>query len=574
MSNTEQEESSGSSDDEFFEDQQQDLTTFPSEIYNISSLELVTSSTPSVSPNISPNSLPKVGHVKAFSSIFQNLETENSSISNRTSIKLESKMSKTPRIRRAYNKFQTIINTELDELQKALDENETKAIKDRSVTIKTHRNTLEKDLARLEEEEVEATEEEDLDDIKLEMKTLIAKMSVNISKTKDHLDASSKSTAIAGKITRVDIPTFHGDYLKYKHYKSKFKTLTSTYDEISQRVFLVDHSLKGEAYSYVEDLIVHGGTLKTIWEQLDGHYGNENHIIDATISAFFQQEKPNKDINKFEEYYIQCKNRAANLIALGHSPEELLAAYFMLQIPGEYRSEIERRLSNTKADRTAESKYNFTNLTPLVEDFTRIMKMANNDQNKTTNVMLGMTNNTQIQQGNTINIPEDLTTYNQTSGYTVNSQANSNNNISTLIGQTQTQQNQYQNQNQYIPQYQNQQSRGRGYNGARGYGYYNRNNSYRGSYNGYNNNISNRANCQLCGKLHYLMYCTEYRHGPEMRKKLKEINRCDVCLVTADNHGSECQKANFPCKTCYSKDHETITCDGNTHPGSWIINKK
>ena len=69
------------------------------------------------------------------------------------------------------------------------------------------------------------------------------------------------------------------------------------------------------------------------------------------------------------------------------------------------------------------------------------------------------------------------------------------------------------------------------------------------------------------------MYCTEHRHGPEMRKKLKEINRCDVCLVTADNHSSECQKANFPCKTCYSRDHETITCDGNTHPGSWIINK-
>ena len=70
------------------------------------------------------------------------------------------------------------------------------------------------------------------------------------------------------------------------------------------------------------------------------------------------------------------------------------------------------------------------------------------------------------------------------------------------------------------------------------------------------------------------MYCTEYRHGPEMRTKLKEINRCDVCLALADKHGTECQKASFPCKTCYSQDHETITCDGNIHPGSWIINNK
>ena len=77
MSNSEQTRSAESSDEDYFEDPQQDLSIFPSELYNISSLELITSSTPSVSPNISPTSLPKQGHVKAFSSLFQNLETEN-----------------------------------------------------------------------------------------------------------------------------------------------------------------------------------------------------------------------------------------------------------------------------------------------------------------------------------------------------------------------------------------------------------------------------------------------------------------------------------------------------------------
>ena len=108
------------------------------------------------------------------------------------------------------------------------------------------------------EEEVEEDDEEALDNVKLEMKQLLADMAVNLMKSKEYIENSTITpTAIAGKITRVDIPTFHGDYLKYKHYKSKFKTLTSTYDEISQRVFLVDQSLKGEAYNYVEDLIVH-----------------------------------------------------------------------------------------------------------------------------------------------------------------------------------------------------------------------------------------------------------------------------------------------------------------------------
>ena len=256
----------------------------------------------------------------------------------------------------------------------------------------------------------------------------------------------------------------------------------------------------------------------------------------------------------------------------------------MLQIPGEYRSEIERRLSNTKANRAVETKYNFKNLTPLVEDFTRIMKMSNNNKTATTNTMLGSINNVQVQQGSNSNNSEDPINYNQTSGYMVNDLTNYNNNVPTFVGQIQTQQNQnYQSQNQNIPQNQNdqnilqnqnQQFRGRGYNGTRGYGYYNRNKSYRGSYINSSININNRANCQLCGKLHYLMYCTEYRHGPEMRAKLKEINRCDVCLMIADNHGTECQKASYQCKTCYSKDHETITCDGSTHPGSWIINRK
>ena len=287
------------SEEEYFEDLQQNLSTFPTEIYNISSLELIESSTPSVSPNISPSSIPKPGTVKTYLSLFEDLDTDNSSISSRTrNVNSRRKMGKIQRHQRAFRKYSELIDKELQDLRTALDENKIKETKEQTTKLKQHKMTLEKDLAALADEEVEESEEEPLDNIKLDMKTFLAKLSVEIMNAKEYLETSSK-TAIAGKISSVDIPTFDGDYLKYKHYKLKFKTLTSTYDETSQRVFLVDKSLKGEAYKYVEDLIVHGGSLKAIWEQLDAHYGNEHHVIDATISAFFQQEKPSKDINKF-----------------------------------------------------------------------------------------------------------------------------------------------------------------------------------------------------------------------------------------------------------------------------------
>ena len=124
----------------------------------------------------------------------------------------------------------------------------------------------------------------------------------------------------------------------------------------------------------MKSLIDLGGTLEALWKQLDNHFGNKHYIIDAVTKAYFELESPEEDINKFEKFYIQSKNRGANLLGIDHSPEELLAAYFMIKIPNTYRSEIEQRLSNTKADRVDETKYTFDDLNPLVEEFIRIKK--------------------------------------------------------------------------------------------------------------------------------------------------------------------------------------------------------
>ena len=108
--------------------------------------------------------------------------------------------------------------------------------------------------------------------------------------------------------------------------------------------------------------------------------------------------------------------------------------------------------------------------------------------------------------------------------------------------------------------------RGRGYD----YGNYNRGQMARPQYMSWN---GVRTVCQVCDKFHLMVYCEEFKHGPEMREKLKELNRCDACLVKKEQHGEKCFEIRFPCRYCKSKEHETITCDGKNHPGSWLKNR-
>ena len=77
--------------------------------------------------------------------------------------------------------------------------------------------------------------------------------------------------------------------------------------------------------------------------------------------------------------------------------------------------------------------------------------------------------------------------------------------------------------------------------------------------------------CIICGKGDHTMgNCETYKKGPEMRKKLQEMGRCDQCLQLATKHKAECRVLSGSCKTCGDNTHFHITCDGNKHPGSWL----
>ena len=77
--------------------------------------------------------------------------------------------------------------------------------------------------------------------------------------------------------------------------------------------------------------------------------------------------------------------------------------------------------------------------------------------------------------------------------------------------------------------------------------------------------------CHICGKVgHTMGFCRTYKKGPEMRKMLQQLSRCDQCLQLSKDHLNKCRTLSSPCKTCGDSTHFSITCDGNQHPGSWI----
>ena len=121
-------------------------------------------------------------------------------------------------------------------------------------------------------------------------------------------------------------------------------------------------------------------------------------------------------------------------------------------------------------------------------------------------------------------------------------------------------------------------NRGRGYNPrypytqGRGYDNYGYGNfRSRGYPRGPNRNQMNNyyPPCKICGDpQHWYKLCQSKPNGKEMRDHLKSLNLCDACITHKDMHDIKCVEIRYACRHCRSYEHETITCDGNSHPGS------
>ena len=221
-----------------------------------------------------------------------------------------------------------------------------------------------------------------------------------------------------------------------------------------------------------------------------------------------------------------------NVIGLELTTEELLVAYYLLQLPGEIRSRIELSLRDKK-----KSKFKFSDITPAIDEVCRTEEFGKYDAPILESLDTDI-NSCTVAAGQ----PYKAKPY---------ASANSNMSGSGTIPK-------YQDQNYSVD------GRGRGY-GSRGYGARGR---------GRGGGRKNDAYCLICQREgHKANQCKAYTAGPEMRKRLQDLDICDACLTPKHQHPNECRIDNY-CHKCGSRSHRPNTCGGESdkHPGSWIHN--
>ena len=389
---------------------------------------------------------------------------------------------------------------------------------------------------------------------------------------------------------RIPIPSFYGVFGKYVAWKASFLTLTKSLGKDSKKIRLVE-ACKGEAAERIQHAVTGGQDFDTIWKNLDDYYGNPKNLADATISGLFNLKLQSQDIKEVVKHFNAYRGQATTVLTLGHNAEQLLVAYYLLQLPMDIRAKVEGALVDKK-----KSKLSFEDVAPAIDEVGRFNTTQLADEGQVLGATAGIEDvtaapgllkhqNDQKQQKGNQNYKNKG--YNK-KGRGGHRQYNHNQNQNQVQNQNNFAQNQNnygqnqigQNQNYNYAQNQNNYGQGQNYNNQNNYGHgqnYNQNN-----YGHYQNTSRNQGQyqnnqfCFICGsQAHPWYFCNSYTHGPEMRKRLKSQGRCEACCMRGDRHDPKQCLIKYNCVKCDGK-HQTITCGGanDTHPGSNILEKK
>ena len=232
------------------------LLDFPSEAYNIASS--IASSTPIGTPTASPkNSKVKI--------LVEKLEEGGTNSGKIKVVKEKAKMGRIARYKLMVERTKKDANEILEEAERMKNETDQKKIKEMIADLKAIKTNTEKDMMEIKQETPEESEIAEYVDLEWKLKEIVVGSTAAILKLKDICEEIKPATAVAGKITKIEVPDYYGDYVRYKPWKAEFISLTNMFDEVTQRIYLVKH-LKGKAYEYVEDLIDQGGSLDALWK--------------------------------------------------------------------------------------------------------------------------------------------------------------------------------------------------------------------------------------------------------------------------------------------------------------------
>ena len=307
---------------------------------------------------------------------------------------------------------------------------------------------------------------------------------------------------------RIGLPHFEGGFVEFKRYKTSFLNFCKGLGEEDKKQHLIN-SLKPAPKEVVEPLINADQPFDRIWEALDEHYADPKEVSDHIVSNFLNTNIPPNSMEELSKHFIRMRNLASNIISLNLSQEELLVQIYLLKIPGSFRADLENHLPKDK------TSYLFRDIAPFVNKNIRAKKYRHNPEATVTNYI----SNTSVTA---------------TPGIVQRSNTGHNNNTDQNNTNTQKKTNSN-SKNGAIPKKQ-------------------------------------QYSCFICGSTnHKPGKCKQYQWGPQMRKALQQKGTCDQCLLKAVNHGSSCRTLNNTCEVCGSSQHVNITCDGNQHPGSWVL---
>ena len=213
------------------------LTQFPTDAYNIASS----------TPVGTPSSSPKKTKVKEY---VDKLEESIATSGKSKGKKKKAKMGRIARYKLMVERTKTEAEKTLDKATKMkTDKKATQdEIKEMIADLKAIKTNVEKDMIEVKQEVPEESEEKEYVDLEWKLKELVMKSTAGILKLKDLCEEVKPSALVAGKVTKIDVPDYHGDYVRYKPWKGEFLSLTHMFDEITQRLYLIKH-LKGKVYS-------------------------------------------------------------------------------------------------------------------------------------------------------------------------------------------------------------------------------------------------------------------------------------------------------------------------------------
>ncbi|XP_076301733.1 uncharacterized protein LOC143219738 [Lasioglossum baleicum] len=166
------------------------------------------------------------------------------------------------------------------------------------------------------------------------------------------LPATSVSQTKVVKLPRIEIPTFDGDFSKWRPFEARFSSAVVRNKSLSDAVRLeyLLAALKGEALAAVEHLDLVDDSFKIAWDRLKEIYDNERVIVQSLLHRLHSLQPMKRErLDTLKQFTVHYRNTLEALHKLGKTSEDHHLVYFVTrQFDKELASEWNKYLGNSK----------------------------------------------------------------------------------------------------------------------------------------------------------------------------------------------------------------------------------